>query len=379
MRIYSLIVALCFLCLACAAGDFPDEKTDVGVAPVDVAADTGENQVEDSGDKAPEEDSGAEEDSGGETPPTDEGASTEDSGESAQADTSPPVQKLGEAIVLDLESFEVQPGKERQVCKIINLPSDTDIDVVRLESSMTGTSHHFILYEMTDSKALEPVSENQALLEDCEPAHEQLAGNAAYIFGAAAPERTLILPPGVSFHFRAGTRMIIEHHVLNYTPDVISGNVSVRLYPSAEPEKIEHHASIVWFANWGFYLPPNKKTTSKAHCAVPYDVEVFGLTSHFHELGDYFKIEKWVPDGDATFVYEDDDWAHPKYQEYWPTISLKKGEGLQWTCTWDNYKTKAVGPGKYSTDEMCITFAAVYPTNSLSAPNIQCNTPFDIF
>ena len=303
-----------------------------------------------------------------------EAGAEELSGETADA-----AHVLGEPITLKLESFEVQPGTERQVCKVINLPTDTDIDVVRLESSMTGTSHHFILYEMTDDRALEPVSEDEAVVEDCDPAHEQLAGNAQYIFGAAEPERTLDLPPGVSFHFRAGTRMIVEHHVLNYTPDLIKGDVEVRLYPSAEPEKVEHHASIIWFANWGFYLPPNKKTSSRAHCTVPYDVELFGLTSHFHELGEHFKIEKWLPSADSELIYEDDDWAHPKYQEYSPTISLKEGEGLQWTCRWNNYREDPVGPGKKSTDEMCITFAAVYPTNQKSAPNIQCNTPFDMF
>ena len=56
-----------------------------------------------------------------------------------------------------------------------------------------------------------------------------------------------------------------------------------------------------------------------------------------------------------------------------PTLALAQGEGLEWTCTWTNTTSSAVGPGKDSTDEMCITFAAAYPKDTLSGDPIMCN------
>ncbi|NUN16148.1 MAG: hypothetical protein HUU55_21180 [Myxococcales bacterium] len=135
---------------------------------------------------------------------------------------------------------------------------------------------------------------------------------------------------------------------------------------------IEHHADILWLANWGFFLPPFMEISDTAMCKMPYDVEIIGIMSHYHKLGTKFTVDAWTPTG-TTPIYEDDDSAHPKFQEYLPPISLAKGDGIQWTCTWNNTKPKPVGPGKNSTDEICITFALGYPKNTLSFDPIQCN------
>ena len=75
-------------------------------------------------------------------------------------------------------------------------------------------------------------------------------------------------------------------------------------------------------------------------------------------------------------VYEDDDWAHPKYQVYDEPILLKKGDGLKWTCTWFNTKSEVVTFGQNSTNEMCITFALAYPTESKVGDPISCDIMF---
>ncbi len=137
-------------------------------------------------------------------------------------------------------------------------------------------------------------------------------------------------------------------------------------------EVIEHHADIIWFANWGFFLPPGQETSDTTSCAVPYDVEIFGLMSHFHELGTNFTIEA-IKAGEAAQVYEDDDWAHPKYQSFAPTLSLAAGDKIRWTCTWNNTRDGYVLPNKGSKDEMCMVFAAAYPKAGLSGDPIQCN------
>jgi hypothetical protein len=128
----------------------------------------------------------------------------------------------------------------------------------------------------------------------------------------------------------------------------------------------------VWFADWNFAIPPNQETSETSHCTVPYDVEVFGLMSHTHALGAHFSIAKWS--GGATeHLYDSEDWAHPVYQAHDPPFALSAGEGLSWTCTWNNTTDQTVFPGKNSTDEMCMTFAYAYPREGLSGAPIQCN------
>ncbi|TNF37795.1 MAG: hypothetical protein EP329_02180 [Deltaproteobacteria bacterium] len=298
-------------------------------------------------------------------------------GDVAAADTGPPGGRnpLGAALALELEPFDVAVGTERQVCKTLNLPSDAPLDLVRLHAVMEGRSHHFNLYKVIDAKAFEPVTEAEATVHDCAPADEQLSGDAAYLFGSATPERTFDTPEGVAFHLEPGQRLILEQHVINYTTEPMRGGVHLSLYGAGEDADIRHHADIIWFANWGFALPPDAETTSTKLCEVPYDVEIFGLMSHFHELGTAFSIET-VSGDEVEEVYYDTDWAHPAYVEYWPPLSLAAGDGLQWTCTWFNTTDRIVLPNKSSTDEMCITFAAAYPKDTLSGDPIQCNVVF---
>lgn len=296
----------------------------------------------------------------------------------ATADTAGPPggrNAVGALTAFELEAFDVAPGKERQVCKTINLPADGAIDLVRIHAVMEGRSHHFNLYKVIDDKALTPVTAAEATVHDCFPADEQLSGDAAYLFGSASPERTFDTPEGVAFHLEPGQRLILEQHVINYTTEPMQGGVHLSLYDAGADAEILHHADIIWFANWGFVLPPGAETVSSRLCEVPYDVEIFGLMSHFHELGTDFQIDT-VTGAGVEEVYYDDDWAHPTYQEYWPPLSLAAGEGLQWTCTWFNTTDHIVLPDKNSTDEMCITFAAAYPKGSLSAEPIQCNVVF---
>jgi hypothetical protein len=279
---------------------------------------------------------------------------------------------LGKEVTLRLEPFDVQPGTERQVCKRFNLPRDAPMEVVRLSSTMVGTSHHLNVYKVLGSGAAAPVDPSRAVVYDCPPAAEQLAGGAAYFYGASSPEKHFDTPPGVVFHMPPGQQIIVEHHVINASPRVMKGEASFTLTAIMPGGRVEHHADVMWMGNWYFYLPPRQRTSSTARCVFPYDVEVFGLWSHFHSLGVNFTMDKWTPQG-RTRIYESQDWAHPVYLPKAPPLLIRAGEGIEWTCTWNNTRDRAVGPGRESTDEMCIAFGAGYPSKSLSEKPIQCN------
>jgi hypothetical protein len=86
----------------------------------------------------------------------------------------------------------------------------------------------------------------------------------------------------------------------------------------------------------------------------------------------HFSIEKWTSGG-TEHIYDSSDWAHPLFMEFGQPFPVAAGEGLQWTCSYDNTTGAVVTAGQNSTDEMCMTFAYAYPTGSLSAAPYQCN------
>ena len=147
-----------------------------------------------------------------------------------------------------IEPITVQSGKERQVCKTINVPSDGSFDIVRFSSRMVGISHHFNLYKVIDDTAFNPVTTDESTVHDCSPAAEQLRGDAAYIFGSAS-DRVMETPPGVAFNLKPGQRLILEYHAINYTTETIEAALEIDLEGPLPGEVIEHHADIIWFAN----------------------------------------------------------------------------------------------------------------------------------
>lgn len=345
------------------------DDSDPGVADTAAGADAADtvraDGVEDIGDTAADDVAPA--DSGADTAAPGDTAATSDG-----ADGAGPV---GKTLSYVIEPITVRSGEERQVCKTINIPSDAAFDIVRFESQMRGISHHFNLYKVIDQSAFAPVTAEESTTHDCAPAAEQLRGDAAYIYGSASPERIMETPPGVAFHLEPGQRLILEYHAINYTTEPIEASLQIDLHGAAPDAVIEHHADIIWFANWGFMLPPGRETSDTTRCEVPYDVEIFGLMSHFHELGTHFTIDAIQRDTE-TQVYESEDWSHPVYERYAPALSLAAGDALQWTCTWNNTRDKLVMPNKGSKDEMCMVFAAAYPKTGLSAEPIQCNVFF---
>ena len=355
------------------APDTTSEGADTAAEVADVGADSGATET------GPGDTGGVET----AAPDTSEAADSAVPVDAAEPpDTGPPVDTSAPADTTVAEGprqtfaippITVQSGTERQVCRTLNIPAGAALDVVRFEARMRGISHHFNLYKVIDGSAFDPVSVEESTTHDCSPAAEQLRGDAAYIFGSATPDRVMETPPGVAFHLEPGQRLILEYHAINYTLDPIEASVEIDLIGAAPGSAIAHHAEVMWFANWGFALQPGKVTTDTSKCSVPYAVEVFGLMSHFHELGTHFVVES-IRGGEAEVVYEDDDWQHPKYQPFDPPMSLSAGDSLRWTCTWDNTRDGWVMPNKGSKDEMCMVFAAAYPRDSLSADPIQCNT-----
>jgi hypothetical protein len=259
-------------------------------------------------------------------------------------------------------------GTERQVCKIVNLPSNTNFDVVKFHSTMGTNSHHFNVYKVLNNTS--PVSAAEATVHDCAPASEQLSGNAAYIFGSAVAERAVETPAGVAFRLAPNQQIILEQHIINATEQTTMGGASFDM--TAATSSISHFADIVWMGYWAIALPAGQVTSDTGSCNMPYNITVFGLNSHTHSLGVDFKIAG----SDGTMLYDNTDWSHPFYKTFDPPFQVAAGHGFSWTCTWNNTTNHTVTAGRNSTDEMCIAFAYAYPTDTTSANPIQCNDPF---
>ena len=115
-------------------------------------------------------------------------------------------------------------------------------------------------------------------------------------------------------------------------------------------------------------LPAGEETTEWSRCVMNEDVEVLFLASHTHELGIEFNIAPFDGETVGDVFYTNDDWHSPKIVQYDPPLVVPAGQGLEWSCTWNNTQDHEVNYGPDSTDEMC-NLAIVHTPFSVTA---QC-------
>ena len=83
------------------------------------------------------------------------------------------------------------------------------------------------------------------------------------------------------------------------------------------------------------------------------DVEVLFLASHMHGRGVEFTIQRFDGTDVGEVFYTNDDWHVPRITQFDPPLVVNKGEGFQWSCTWDNQDDLEVNYGLAASDEMC--------------------------
>jgi hypothetical protein len=86
------------------------------------------------------------------------------------------------------------------------------------------------------------------------------------------------------------------------------------------------------------------------------------LTGHQHKLGTGFTIELASSALDTgSPLYKNLDWAEPPLTIFNPPIAPSAGQGLRFTCTYNNTTPGIVTFGEGADQEMCFLWAYYYP------------------
>lgn len=109
-------------------------------------------------------------------------------------------------------------------------------------------------------------------------------------------------------------------------------------------------------------IGPGETSSGSGTCRVGSDVELLASWPHMHEIGSAFSqtVER-ADTGDIESIIELTGWSFEAQLIYDTPVSLKAGDVLQTTCTWDNFKDFTIGPGLGTADEMCFNFMYVTP------------------
>ncbi|MFT5433566.1 MAG: hypothetical protein ACI9OJ_004272 [Myxococcota bacterium] len=179
-------------------------------------------------------------------------------------------------------------------------------------------------------------------------------------------EDTMLLPDGVAAKIPTGLDVIHEVHYVNPTPEPVELYSYINAWTVDDSPELEG----VWggsVRDEHIVIPAGAGAhTEWSRCTFNEDVEIHFLASHMHELGTQFDIAPFDGGQVGDTIYTNDDWHVPNIVQFNPPIVRKKGEGFEWTCTWDNTGGDLVNYGPTSTDEMC-NMAVVHTPFSVTA------------
>ena len=291
-------------------------------------------------------------------------------------------------IKLTANAGRVKKGTEKQTCFPIEFPSKTEVDVDHVQIFVHGGSHHVHLYRPTSGPVMYPNPDktySPAGPHNRKPRECAFAIDFSHWELVAATQNADLnwqLHPGVGIHFLPHQPLLIQTHFVNTgfgTAGLsVKGKAHAKmvLFPMA-PASVVAYGGALFGQDRTVNVPPGLSTGTST-CALTGPVSddtgmtVMALTGHYHFRGIKFQVWKTLADGSlGDLVYLNEGYNDPKFEQYGPgELVLKPGEGLQWTCTWQNDSdmTFPFGPNTQM-NEHCNLFGFWYPMNGgVTAP-----------
>jgi hypothetical protein len=256
----------------------------------------------------------------------------------------------GEGFQISME-MTVPAGTEAWRCKIGRLPAgDSIFRINRAESRQTDNIHHMDVMAL----ALTPIDLPDGEY-DCAQIYEDnpvLMEEGIFLYASQIGEQVIQLPEGVVAPVPSEMAYMQEIHFVNSSNE----DVDIYSYLNAYTIPAEEMKASIWggvVRDAHINIPAASEHREWSRCVMNEDVDVIFLSSHTHQLGREVRVRRFDGEAAGEEIYVNNDWHAPQLKDYSPPLKLKKGEGLEFECLFDNSTMDEVKWGFASTDEMC--------------------------
>ncbi len=272
-----------------------------------------------------------------------------------------------EDLSIDEGTFTVGPGAEVVYCVKIPMPAafkGRDLAMVGWDSTVTAPMHHyFMFYDPTATSGTAPVPcEGTTAEVPAASAGLNLFSMGTLLFVAGTGSDTYRNNAGYGAVLTSNGSFVTNHHVINASaaPITVGGKFTLHVTGAKE---IPHPTQALSCQTTDITLPAQAATDVTATCLAPFDLDVVSMSSHAHQ--DLVSFETRMYDGTQTLpsvLYTSTQWESPAVEQLTTPLHLKAGQGLTFTCHFDNQTGSSIGFGLTATSEMCAAMAAyAYP------------------
>lgn len=262
------------------------------------------------------------------------------------------------AVGLQIASTPIalQPGEERFVCWVVQVPEGDPLSIVSVETQMPADAIHH--YQIALKESDEVIESGM----DC----ASTAGGLGMIAVGGPGTPPARYPDGTALVLDPGTSLVYQLHVMNLgrTPvEVPAAHVNL---VGAEKDERRERVGILIVNQEEINLPARSRGVSvSGDCGVTEPLEhIFMIWPHMHLLGRRFTADL-TRAGGAPSQFLDIEWNFANQILYELDLEAAVGDHLSTTCTYDNPMPKDVHFGMGTQDEMCTGFIYYYPANEM--------------
>ena len=194
----------------------------------------------------------------------------------------PPSAADGFQVVLPIVK-DIQPGASDEWCSWTDITTTDDVWVKESKGLQTQSGHHVIVYYTT---VPQPAGTSR-ICNDSDMATFRFAVAS----GGEGVSQDNILPGDLAVHMPKGSQIVINHHYLNATADVIpEAQSAVTVYYAAAGSKIVETSSLA-FADTGMSVPPGLHSVD-IMCTMKQDFAAWEIIPHMHNWGAEITVDQ---------------------------------------------------------------------------------------
>ncbi len=263
--------------------------------------------------------------------------------------------------------FTVMAGQEiADQCQSWTVGNDQPIYVSRVSEDNGGAFHHSNWFAVPPSAFRGEDGTWTCRDRGYDEAVAGLVGGVFFAQSTQALAEVQQFVPGAAVLVPANSVIVGGLHLLNATPSAVDTQIRFDIDTIPE-EEVTTVLSAMSFTNNHLAIAPRIESRHRMECDLDEtyqrefghgpDFEIYYVLPHYHELGNYFRLELVGGERDGEVLYEVDaavgDWLGKSFD---PPIEVTGATGVRMVCGYDNPRDETVGYG-IGDQEMCVFLA----------------------
>jgi hypothetical protein len=241
---------------------------------------------------------------------------------------------------------DIQPSTDHEICTWTSGLVDKDTDVRSTLSYQTEPGHHIVVFYTMDRQ---PVGQQRECTDTDMASFRFLAGNGGNGVVNEAPGNLV-------FRIPKGAQIVVQHHYLNATDEVLDGQSLVNLN-FADAGGTYTPSGSTAFLNSGLSVQPGLDHLDIS-CTMDRTMKLWYFFPHMHRWGQQITVDVTRTGSEPQRLFDtrwDPEFTfHPPEMRNDPAtpMVLSPGDKVSIGCTWNNDTGHVLGFGF----EMCVAF-----------------------